>query len=164
MAQVTSMASFLRLDLDNSSSRLSSPSKPTNFKNRNAAYSMDTKSSQCSLNFDILASVLPWIKERRGLFSFVSMCSALYHTGIPVTFLGFHCRTHANNLADFYEFLTSKSPYSFWGLRSLEFCFDPFEDRRLIGTDEICIGADILSRATKIRRLSISGDFMDGKP
>ena len=91
------------------------------------------------------------------------MCSALYRTGIP-TLLGFHCRIHANNIADFYEFLTSKPPCSFWGLRSLEFCFDPFEDRRLIGTDEIRMVADILSRATKIRRLSISGDLMDEQP
>lgn len=136
----------------------------------NTASIVNGRSHQRRLNFDILVYVGHCIKERKDLLSFISTCSDLYRTGVPAL-LGFHYCITKENVAAFHEFLVSKSPSSFMGLRSLELYFPEQHVRHnRIGTviktgpTEISIVTDILIRAKKIRNIEIYGNLMESDP
>lgn len=112
-----------------------------------------------ALNFDVLCAIMPWIKRRKDLLSYMSTCSGLYNTGVLIL-LGFRCAIKAKNLHPFYRFLISKSPSSFLGLRNL--CcssLDVEDDAHYL--DVIDMLTDVLSRAKNLRHFEISSVRMD---
>lgn len=116
-----------------------------------------------SLGFDILVSVMHWIKKREDLYSFVVTCADLYRTGIPIL-LGFQYRITPKNLASFHAFLTAKAPSSFLGLRDLDFCFPEWSmsvKRDVVEFDAI---ADIMNRAERLRHIRIKGSIEHQHP
>lgn len=123
---------------------------------------MMNKKSKRHLDFDILVYIGQCIPDRDDLLSFISTCSDLYRTGIP-TLLKIHCRITRTNLVAFYEFLASKSPSSFLGLRSLELHFPEYAEGHVngkIGPNEITMITDILDHAKKLLNLKIHGSVM----
>lgn len=124
---------------------------------------VDDSPRSVSLSFDILVSIMPWIKERRDLYSFVVTCSDLYRAGVPIL-LGFRYRITPMNLASFYAFLTSKAPPSFLGLRSLYFQFPEWSTSVKRDVDEFNMITDILSRAERLRHIQIKGSITHQHP
>ncbi|KAF7796930.1 hypothetical protein EIP86_008115 [Pleurotus ostreatoroseus] len=120
-------------------------------------------SRQVSLNFDALAAVMPCIKTRRDLFSFMSTCSGLYNAGIP-TLLGFHFTITLRNLSQFYHFLISKGPVSFLSLRGLYFSFASWSEQGRLGPQEVGWLTEILSRAQNLHYIEIFGDLLHQEP
>ncbi|KAF7799458.1 hypothetical protein EIP86_010693 [Pleurotus ostreatoroseus] len=114
------------------------------------------------LNFDILAAVLPWIKTRRALLSYISTCSDLYNAG-SLFLLKFHYNIVPSKLPQFYQFLQSRSPASFLALRSLYLSSLPYMFGIL---EEDAVGplADIMGRAKNLRRIQVSGDVFERCP
>lgn len=108
-----------------------------------------------SLNFDVLVAVMPWIKDRKDLFSFISTCSDLYNMGVS-TLLGFHYVIRRKHISPFYQFLASKAPSSFLGLRSLYFSDINVEDD-VQNPDVISALTDLFSRASNLQHIKICG-------
>lgn len=95
---------------------------------------------------------MPWIRNRKDLLSFITSCSDLYTAGVS-TLLGFHYVIMPENLSLFHQFLTSKSPSSFLGLRSLYF---PYVDTDF--PDVTRLLADIIGRAKNLQHIEIWGN------
>ncbi|KAF7795832.1 hypothetical protein EIP86_006999 [Pleurotus ostreatoroseus] len=104
------------------------------------------------LNFDILAAVLPWIKTRRDVLSFISTCSDLYNTGVRCL-LKFPCNVTSERLPQFYRLLQAKS--GFLALRDLCVSSDD-----LLGSDAVDQLKDILNRAKNLHRIQIIDEVM----
>lgn len=119
---------------------------------------VNEESPRVHLPFDILVYVALRIAERKDLLSFISTCSDLYHTSVP-TLLGFHHCITKTNLVAFHEFLVSKSPSSFLGLRSLDLHFPENVDGR-IRPNEVTVITDILDHAKKLQEIAIYGRVM----
>lgn len=126
----------------------------------NATVIVNQRVRQRHLNFDILVYVGRSITGRKDLLSFISTCSDLYRTGVPIL-LGFRYQINSKNLAAFYAFLVSKSPSSFLGLRELSLFFPDATD---LGPNDTSIIADILSRAKKLRRIGVHVSVMKPDP
>lgn len=116
---------------------------------------------QLSLNLDILVYVMPFIRSRRDLVSFISTCYDLYRAGVPIL-LGLHHTITARNLASFFKFLTSKSPSSFLKLRSLSLYFPPYPEG--IESGGINMVTNILSGARKLQHVVVHGSIMERDP
>lgn len=114
---------------------------------------------QIALNFDTLAAVIPWIKKRKDLLSFISTSADLYSAGIPVL-LGFPYGLSSSNLSSLHHFLTSKGPQSSLGLRELHLSFVSYSEDTTMDADAIAQLTDILSRAKNLQNLSIYGDVL----
>lgn len=113
------------------------------------------ESCSVSLSFDVLFSVIPWIRERKDLYSFIVTCSNLYHTGI-LALLGFHYRITTRILAPFYTFLISKAPSSFLAIRSLDLCFPTWPPNAKPDSDDFSMITDILSRSKGLIHMKIN--------
>lgn len=132
-------------------------------------YIVNESSRRVHLNFDILVYVGHWITEREDLLSFISTCSDLYRTGVPIL-LGFRYRITRTNLAAFHDFLVSKSPSSFLGLRSLYLHFPTYSigiGKRVMfypNDSEVTMISNIVKHAKKIRNIKMFGSVMDSDP
>lgn len=117
-----------------------------------------------SLNFDILAAMIPWIRNRKDLYSFVTTCSDLYNISAPAL-LSFHHRIGTRNLRGFYDFLISKSPTSFTALRSLDLYFSRYPVMDQYPEEHsVRMLNDILSRAQNLQHLEVHGDILYNDP
>ncbi|KAF7792570.1 hypothetical protein EIP86_003664 [Pleurotus ostreatoroseus] len=113
---------------------------------------MSGRTSQLRLNFDTLSSVIPWIRQRKDLLSFISTCSVLYRVGVPAL-LHFPCWITPRNLAPFHSFLLSKNPYSFLGIHDLT--LTDYRGQPEMREDEAYMVKDILNGAKKMEHLVV---------